>query len=323
MGECSECGDSVSMPFTCKFCGESFCSQHRLPENHNCGGLEEYRADKKRTSDEITYDAEREEQEGRERNASPSAPGMTFVENLRVMYNRLRRKVKNFFSEGRGGSTGYRMQSPMTGAMKQSFPEIGTFTLLSMIFVGYLLQSSFEGLTRQFALIPTAVLQGELWRIVTTIFLHGSSFHLLVNAMVLFFFGSELERRVGTRKFLEIFFVAGIVASIGFTGFMQVTGCSINPCMAVGASGALYGVFATLAIIAPEITVLAFFVIPLRIRTALVLFAGFDLFLLTQNTLIASAAHLSGLVVGLYYGFKLQDRFRRQSKDVFYDMMGA
>ena len=38
-GICSECGESITMPFKCKFCGELFCGEHRLPENHGCNGF--------------------------------------------------------------------------------------------------------------------------------------------------------------------------------------------------------------------------------------------------------------------------------------------
>jgi len=36
---CAMCGKELVLPFTCKYCGESFCAKHRLPENHNCPGL--------------------------------------------------------------------------------------------------------------------------------------------------------------------------------------------------------------------------------------------------------------------------------------------
>jgi len=196
--------------------------------------------------------------------------------------------------------------------MRQSFPEVATFTLLALVAVGFILQIAIDGFTGQFALVPSKVMQ-EPWRIVTSMFLHGGTGHLLVNSLVLFFFGAELERRIGTKRFLKLFFLAGIVAGVGFTGYIQFFGCNApgGTCSAVGASGALYGVFATLAIIAPEITVLAFFIIPMRIRVALVGFALLDIFLLTSGgTLIASSAHLTGMVVGLYYGFKLERRLK-------------
>jgi len=39
IGKCAMCGKEVTLPFKCKYCGQLFCDDHRLPENHSCGGL--------------------------------------------------------------------------------------------------------------------------------------------------------------------------------------------------------------------------------------------------------------------------------------------
>ena len=36
MSKCDFCGKEVVLPFECKFCGDKFCIEHRLPENHSC-----------------------------------------------------------------------------------------------------------------------------------------------------------------------------------------------------------------------------------------------------------------------------------------------
>jgi len=42
--ECGYCHKvSNELPYKCKFCGGTFCSDHRLPENHECIGLESYK----------------------------------------------------------------------------------------------------------------------------------------------------------------------------------------------------------------------------------------------------------------------------------------
>ena len=50
---CTTCGKSEMMPYMCKFCSLEFCSQHRLPENHNCAGLQEWKEN--RTFENIIY----------------------------------------------------------------------------------------------------------------------------------------------------------------------------------------------------------------------------------------------------------------------------
>jgi len=38
-GACAECDERITMPFRCKYCEKLFCSEHRLPENHDCETL--------------------------------------------------------------------------------------------------------------------------------------------------------------------------------------------------------------------------------------------------------------------------------------------
>lgn len=287
MGKCNECGESVSMPFTCKFCGEQFCSDHRLPENHDCGDLEAYKADKQLEDDVITYDAERKQD--------------TFTPQQRQsLTDRLKQKVSG------SQRPGMPRRSPLRASVQQSFPELATFGILTIVVIVFLMQLAIPGFMEMFAL-RADVMFTEPWRILSSMFMHANEFHLLVNSMVLFFFGAELERRLGSKKFLEIYFVTGVIAAIGFGLYSVTFGDPTH--MAVGASGALFGVFATLAVIAPQIRVLAFFVIPLQIRQALVLFAFIDLFMLTQASIpIASSAHLAGLAAGLIYGYRLKQQ---------------
>jgi len=132
------------------------------------------------------------------------------------------------------------------------------------------------------------------WTLITYMFVHADFNHIFWNMVVLFFFGMELERRVGEKKFLQIYILSGIVAALGQ---MMISGGTLE-----GASGALYGVMGCLAIIAPEIRILLFFVIPVSIRGAVVLFALIDFLTLGYADNIAHMAHIVGLLVGLVYG---------------------
>ncbi|MFQ3319681.1 MAG: hypothetical protein ACI80F_001753, partial [Natronomonas sp.] len=42
MAKCDVCGTHVDMPYNCRHCGGTYCSEHRLPENHACPGLENW-----------------------------------------------------------------------------------------------------------------------------------------------------------------------------------------------------------------------------------------------------------------------------------------
>ena len=121
--------------------------------------------------------------------------------------------------------------------------------------------------------------------------------------LFLFFFGMELERRVGGRKFLQIYILSGIVAALAQTAV--TSGSMVGM---VGASGALFGALGCLAIIAPEIRVLLFFVIPMSIRWAVVVFALIDFLFMGSADNIAHMAHIAGLFVGLAFGQMMKDQ---------------
>ena len=142
------------------------------------------------------------------------------------------------------------------------------------------------------------------WTLVTYMFLHTSLLHLFFNMLVLYFFGTVLERLVGNRQLLEIFFTAGILSAIGYA-FLSQPIFNISPGTMVGASGAIYGVFAALTMLEPDMRVYVYFV-PMKLKHALVLFALFDFLMVNSSDMIAHTAHLSGLFVCLYMGFRIK-----------------
>ena len=139
----------------------------------------------------------------------------------------------------------------------------------------------------------------ELWRFFTAIFLHGSLIHLIYNLFALALFGTILESLIGSRKFLFIFFLAGILANILSINFYASS---------LGASGAIFGVIGALIVIRPFLLVWAFG-LPMPIFIAGILWGIGDLlgaygFLIgnpIDNT--GNIAHLSGMLFGLIFGY--------------------
>lgn len=85
-----------------------------------------------------------------------------------------------------------------------------------------------------------AVFSGELYRLITYMFIHGSITHYLGNALSLYILGSRIEKCFGKKKMLILYFVSGICAGISSILF--------NGNMAVGASGAIFGLMAGILI---------------------------------------------------------------------------
>ncbi|MBW3020595.1 rhomboid family intramembrane serine protease [Candidatus Woesearchaeota archaeon] len=149
-------------------------------------------------------------------------------------------------------------------------------------------------------LLDSSLVWNEPWRLVTSMFMHStlSLNHLLFNMYALFLFGGLMEQMIGTKRFLKVYFVSGIVAGIIFSIF--------TPGKAVGASGAIMGILGLTIMLLPNMKVLFFFVIPMSMRTAGIIFALIDILgLFNPYSRIANAAHLGGLVIGLLYGFYL------------------
>ena len=167
-----------------------------------------------------------------------------------------------------------------------------SFLLLFLISISFVLQLLITGYTQRLILIPAHVMERP-WMLITYIFLHGSFWHFFFNMLFFLFFGPVLERKIGSSKFLLIFFLAGIFAGVGWS----LT--SVNP--AVGASGALMGIFATLAVLMPRMKIIFFF-IPLEMWIAVILFALIDFLMIGSGDMIAHTAHLSGLFFGLLAG---------------------
>ena len=76
---------------------------------------------------------------------------------------------------------------------------------------------------------------GDYWRLITAAFLHYGPFHLLLNMLGLYWFGSLLEQRIGSGRFLLIYLVSGLAGSAG-----ALVVSPTNP--TVGASGAIFGI---------------------------------------------------------------------------------
>lgn len=174
-----------------------------------------------------------------------------------------------------------------------------TYVLIAAMVLVFLAQN----LTNQWvilAFIPRLALRYP-WMFVTSIFLHASIDHLLVNMLVLFFFGAHFESRLGPARFLAVFLAAGVVGNIGY----MFTAANLNT-PGLGASGAIYGVMGVLAVLEPFLIVYVGFVVPLPLIITVVGYALLDVFGLYSPDTVAHGAHLGGLLLGVLWGAYLR-----------------
>jgi membrane associated rhomboid family serine protease len=253
VAKCDICGKEEYLPFKCKYCGGTFCAEHRLPEKHNCPGF---------------MPEERE------------------YWNVPVKVKRTRKPA---------------IIDPVRKARGLASYGINNIILVICTIV-FFVKILFGRIVDYYLALHPLLVYKMPWQLVTSIFVHSGFEHFFVNMFVLLFFGSELERRVGSGNYLKIFLISGIAGSLAYLAYAYLTK---SFAFAMGASAAIFGIMGALAIIAPHIRVFVFpFPIPINIRTAILLFAAIDLFLLpfSYQTGIAHVAHLAGLFVGLYFG---------------------
>jgi rhomboid protease GluP len=89
---------------------------------------------------------------------------------------------------------------------------------------------------------PLVTEYNEYYRLITTAFLHGNIIHFLLNGFALFYLGGELERLIGGIRFIIIYILSALGASIATV--------LLSPnYVTVGASGAIYGVVGALLVL--------------------------------------------------------------------------
>jgi len=139
----------------------------------------------------------------------------------------------------------------------------------------------------------------ELWQVVTYGFLHGSVAHLFFNMLALYMFGGDIERLLGSRRFLVYYLacvVGAAVAQLAVQGGMH----SI-PVPTVGASGGVFGLLLAFGMAFPQRRLMLLFPpIPMPAWLFVTLYGMLELYLgvTGPGAGIAHFAHLGGMATG-------------------------
>ncbi|HMK03224.1 MAG TPA: rhomboid family intramembrane serine protease [Ferruginibacter sp.] len=164
--------------------------------------------------------------------------------------------------------------------------------------------------TSKIALYPFDMEYFKPYQLVTHMFAHGSFFHLFFNMFGLWMFGSMLERVWGPKRFFIFYFVCGLAAAVAHLLLQRHA-------PAIGASGAIMGVFGAFAYLFPNTTLIIFPIpVPVKAKYAVAIMAAFDLFggVYSAGSNIAHFAHLGGLAMGLILVFI----WNKKNKKTFY-----
>lgn len=154
------------------------------------------------------------------------------------------------------------------------------------------------GIEPIFGLTPSMVFGSlRVWQLVTYMFLHATGWlsHIILNMLMLWMFGTEVERAWGTRAFLRYYFICGIGAGL-------TTCLMFYDSMTIGASGAVFGVMLAYAMMFPNRQILFWFIFPMRAISFVLLCVGIEMFsLLSLQDGVAHIAHLGGMLFGYLY----------------------
>ncbi len=195
---------------------------------------------------------------------------------------------------------------PLTQSTKVLIITCTVVYFVDFILSGLGLRFGEYSISEVFGLVPGLVLeQGWVWQFVTYLFLHGHPFHLLLNMLILWYFGAEIEMRLGKTHFLGYFFLCGVGAGLfnfGVNVAFFDPQTLMNPI--IGASGAIYGLLAAYGLLFGERYFLVFFLFPMRAKHFVLIIAAVELVMGMQGSPkdnVAHFAHLGGMLVGAAY----------------------
>jgi membrane associated rhomboid family serine protease len=166
-----------------------------------------------------------------------------------------------------------------------------------------------EIISAKIALWPYNTPYFKPYQLVTHMFAHGGWGHIIFNMFALWSFGSMLERSWGPKRFLIFYLACGLAA-----GVAQLF---LSNAPAVGASGAIMGLFAAFAYLFPNTELIIFPIpVPIKAKFAVAIMAAIDLFggVYPAGSNIAHFAHLGGLLMG----FILVLIWNKTNKKTFY-----
>lgn len=146
------------------------------------------------------------------------------------------------------------------------------------------------------------IAQGYVWTPLSYMFLHAGLYHLFLNMLMLYFFGPDVERVIGSRQFIRFFLLCGALGV--FANYLPLfLSADAHPVSVVGASGATLGVLVAFAMIDPERQVFLFpLPFPINSRALVIIIIFMNIMTaLNPASRTSVATHFGGMAVGFAY----------------------
>lgn len=189
-------------------------------------------------------------------------------------------------------------------------PRVVLLTLVSLnlaVFVAQLFLEAYQpGFVRDYlGISDRGVRDAYAWQFVTAMFLHNGPWQLLGNMLILYFLGRDLETILGQRHFLYLYLAGSFAGELGHLFLMPPDS------ILFAASGGVAAVLVAYGTILPELelSAMAFFVVPLRVKAKHLAYGAIVLALLflciNRSGTVVHSACLGGCAAGWLYAHLL------------------
>ena len=185
------------------------------------------------------------------------------------------------------GARTIRQPRTQFGGRERAGMPVVTYALIAINVLTFALQISMRGLQEQLELWPPAVADGQLYRLVTSAFVHYGATHLLLNMWALYVVGPPLEMLLGRLRFAALYALSGLGGSV------LVYLLTLNVPTA-GASGAVFGLFGAAFVVAKRLNLNVQWVAAVIVINLVFTFVA----PLVSKQLISWQGHVGGLVTG-------------------------
>lgn len=177
-----------------------------------------------------------------------------------------------------------------------------SFVLIALNIAVFLATSLRHSFLNYLVLYPPAIMYNRAyWEFFTYMFAHANVTHILFNMLGLFFFGPQVERRMGSNEFVVFYLLIGILAGI-FSYIIYVATGAMNVAL-LGASGAIYGVLLAFATYFPNSTIYVMGILPVKAPLLVLIFTAIEIGsqIFNLGTGVAHLTHLAGFGFAYFY----------------------
>jgi len=199
----------------------------------------------------------------------------------------------------RGGSGGIRFALPPITPVVKWLLIIN----FSVFVISFLIRPLGNLLNSLFAVSTLSVFQSlQIWRVITYQFLHAGPGHVIFNMLMLYFFGPTLESLWSSKRFLKFYLICGAMGGFVYPILYHIGCPGVHPGILMGASGAIFGIIAAMAILFPRVKVYMFGVIPVPMVVLVCIMVTVSAYtLLGGQNVGGELAHFGGLAAGVMY----------------------